>query len=175
MCLPCPISRQQSQRFFCFWNEYFANQDVIKSLLCSKAKDITLFPQLAHLLSYLWCWNTKKYQMQKPDMKQFYFQGSAAVLCWTSVSSPRNNLCHLCWEVKNCLRKSPNPHQGSLKKLEWVNYVLLDDIFRRPSSDLLRSVIKCKLGRSSDGRWRIFSYLSYLTYISLSIRMGRSF
>ena len=39
--------------FFVSEINIFANQDVIKSLLCSKAKDITLFPHLAHLLSYL--------------------------------------------------------------------------------------------------------------------------
>ena len=42
----------------------------------------------------------KRYQMQKPE---FYLQGSAAVLCWTSVSSPRDNLCHLCWEVEELI------------------------------------------------------------------------
>ena len=43
----------------------------------------------------------KNYQMQQPDLQQFYLQGSAALLCWTSVSSTRDNLCHLCWEVED--------------------------------------------------------------------------
>ena len=37
--------------------------------------------------------------MQKPELQQLYFQGSAALLCWTSVSSTRDHICHLCWEV----------------------------------------------------------------------------
>ena len=97
----------------------------------------------------------KNYQMQKADMKQFYFQGSAVVLCWTSVSSPRDNLCHLCWEVEELF--------AYLSYLLFLYYLLF--IIYLPH---------VTTSATSVGRWRSYSYLSCLTYICLT-RMGQSF